>query len=143
METVELEKLKFIVIQHLSPELAKEFVIPARIDVTQFGEFCLHIRFTGHWFSGDDVRLGHTWSFGGFDAEGLPCLLCTQPKGQRGDLHGSGINVDAVQVMRNDQLWDLSAQVIKCFEIFSQNSPAVFVLWAIRIVPGFLINPFQ
>ena len=63
---------------------------------------------TGHRLGADDVRAGDARAFRRFEVHGLPCILRPQPEGQPGDLRGPGINVNAVDVVLDDEAGHLA-----------------------------------
>ena len=70
------------------------------------GELQPHIFLAGHRFRRDEIRTLDARPFSRFIAKCFPAFLRAQPERKGGDLDCAGVNVDAVQVVFDDCLWD-------------------------------------
>ena len=86
---------------HLLPDVAQQVAQHGRPQVAH--ELAQQVVLARHRFGADDVDLFDPWPLPHLDPHLSPCALRSQPQRQRGDLHGARVDVDAVQVVLQDQ----------------------------------------
>ena len=76
-------------------------------------EFAEQFLFPRHRLGADDVRAGDAGPVGGLHAGLVPGALGAQPEAQPGDLRGARVDVDAVNVVLDDEARHLEEE--RCF----------------------------
>ena len=84
--------------------------LPQDLWLKPFDEFPPHCPIARHGLSGHDVRLHHPGPVRRLHPKPLPRLLGPQPDRQDRDLDGPRIDIDPVEVMLDDQLWDFPTE---------------------------------
>ena len=88
----------------------------------------------GHGLGADDVRTADAGALGGGGV--APGFLGAEPEGESGNLDGAGVDVDAVDVVLDDEARDV-AEVVGFFGVgFLEGGTVAFV-------PGFLVDGLE
>ena len=89
----------------------------------------------GHGLGADDVRAADAGALGGGGVS--PGFLGAEPEGEAGDLDGAGVDVDAVDVVLDDEARDVAEVVV----LFPGRLPGG--QGQRPLVPGFLVNSLE
>src|SRR4029450_6319115 len=77
----------------------------------------------------------------------LPGALGAEPEGEPGDLHGAGIDVDAVEVVLDDKAWDIGEEGglvgILNHERHEGGGRLLRFSTAVRDFPGFVVDNLE